>query len=423
MTHSEDLFRDAQTYFVGGVNSPVRSFRAVGGTPRFIRKAKGCRLWDEDGKAYIDYVGSWGPAILGHTHPQVVEAVRCAAENGLSFGAPTEAENRLAELIQQAFPAMQLLRFVNSGTEATMSALRLARGFTQRGKILKFDGCYHGHSDSLLVRAGSGALSVGEPDSAGVPHDFAKHTLIASYNDLASVDRLLEAHGHELAAIIVEPIAGNMGCVPPKRGFLEGVQERCRHYGALLIFDEVMSGFRVAKGGAQELYKMVPDLTCLGKIVGGGLPVGAYGGKREIMEKLSPLGPVYQAGTLSGNPIAMAAGIATLQILFQENPYPFLEERGQQLEKGIREIAREKKCAVEVNRVGSMWTIFFNRSAVFDLQSAMQSDSAQFSAFFHALLENEIYIAPSPYESCFISTAHRKEDIETTVAAIRRALP
>lgn len=424
MTRSQQLFETAQHHLVGGVNSPVRSFRSVGGTPVFIKRASGSTVTDVDGRSYIDYVGSWGPAILGHAHPQVLQAVQAAMADGLSFGAPCEKEITLAELVKKAFPSIELVRFVSSGTEATMGALRLARGFTGRSKIIKFNGCYHGHADSLLVRAGSGALTLGEPDSAGVPPEFAKHTLVAEYNDLDSVDRLLEANRALIAAVIVEPVVGNMGCVPPQSGFLEGLRARCSQEGIVFIFDEVMTGFRVALGGAQARYGITPDLTCLGKVVGGGMPVGAFGGRRDIMECLAPKGPVYQAGTLSGNPVAMAAGISTLRLLMSAaaDSYAALEARGAQLQAGIDAAVRRKGIAACVQRVGSMWTLFFSDGPMRSFADVERADLDRFRAFFHAMLRQGIYLAPSQFEACFISLAHSEDDIARTIAAVEQAL-
>lgn len=421
-TNSEKLFVEACKVMVGGVNSPVRAFKSVGGTPLFIIRAKGSKIVDADDKEYIDYVGSWGPAILGHAAPQVLTAVFEAMKNGLSFGAPSTKEIELAWLVQEAYPSMDLVRFVNSGTEATMGAIRAARGFTQKSKIIKFDGCYHGHADYLLVKAGSGAQTLGCPDSAGVPEEFAKLTLVAKYNDLNSVEQLFKQNKNEIAAIILEPVIGNMGCIPPAPGFLEGLKKLAEKEGALLIFDEVMTGFRVAFGGAQALYNIKPDLTCLGKIIGGGLPVGAYGGRKEIMEKVAPMGPVYQAGTLSGNPLAMAAGIATLKELKNPKTYPLLESRGAQLEKGLREIAGRLKIPLQVNRVGSMFSFFFSANPVTDGDSARKADAALFKKVFHALLKEGVYLAPSAFEAGFISVAHSEGDIETTLRAFERAL-
>lgn len=398
-----NLFEEALKLMPGGVNSPVRAFGAVGGTPPFIARALGSKLWDVDGNEYIDYVGSWGPAILGHAHPKVVAAVQEAAECGLSFGAPTELENRLAAMVIQIFPSIEKIRFVNSGTEACMSAIRLARAATGRDKIIKFKGCYHGHADFLLVEAGSGAATFGIPSSAGVPKDFAKHTLVADYNDLASVEKLLAQNKNEVAAIIVEPVAGNMGCVPPCPGFLEGLQELRTKNQVLLIFDEVMTGFRVALGGAQELYNIRPDLTCLGKILGGGLPVGAYGGRKDLMDQVAPLGKVYQAGTLSGNPLAMTAGIKTLEQLTQYQVYDRLNEISNALTSGIKKIIETKKIPARIASVGSMWTLFFNQGP------------KAFKKFFHAALKGGIYLPPSQFEACFVSLAHKKAEIDKTL--------
>jgi glutamate-1-semialdehyde 2,1-aminomutase len=414
---SASLFAEAQKYIPGGVNSPVRAFRAVGGQPRFIRRGFGARVEDVDGNVYIDYVCSWGPLILGHAHPAVVAAVRAAAELGTSFGAPTEAEVELARLVCQLFPSVELVRFVNSGTEATMSAIRVARAYTGRPKILKFDGCYHGHADSLLVKAGSGVLTFNAPDSAGVTAAAAGETLSAPYNDLATVERIFEAHGREIAAVIVEPVAGNMGVVPPKPGFLEGLRRLTAEAGALLVFDEVITGFRLAPGGAQELYGITPDLTCLGKILGGGLPVGAYGGRREIMGLVAPLGPVYQAGTLSGNPLAMAAGLATLRTLLEPGSYERLETVSHQLAEGLAEAAREAGVPVRVNRVGSMLTVFFTGDEVTDYEGARRADTARFARFFHGMLERGVFLPPSQFEALFVSLAHTEAEVEFTVQA------
>lgn len=419
---SEKLFKEANHVLVGGVNSPVRAFKAVEGTPLFINRGKGSRIWDADGNEYIDYVGSWGPLILGHAPANVLQALHETMKEGVSFGAPTAKEIQLARMVQEAYPSMELIRFVNSGTEAAMSALRVARGYTGRSKIVKFDGCYHGHSDFLLVKAGSGATTMGEPDSAGIPHSAAELTLVARYNDLESVKNIFAKNQKEIAAVIVEPVLGNMGCIPPSPGFLEGLRLITKQEGALLIFDEVMCGFRVARGGAQELYGIKPDLTCLGKIIGGGLPVGAYGGKKAIMEMVSPLGPVYQAGTLSGNPLAMAAGIATLNELAKSGFYAALEEKGDFLEKGIRGIANRCGVPLQVNRVGSMLACFFNSEPVVDADSARLGNIQQFKKFFHFLLNEGIYWAPSPYESVFISSAHSQADLDQTLHVIERGL-
>lgn len=419
---SEKLFKQACQHLVGGVNSPVRAFKAVEGIPLFINRGKGSRIWDADGNEYIDYVGSWGPLILGHASSHVLQALHETMKEGVSFGAPTAKEIQIARMVQEAYPSMELIRFVNSGTEAAMSALRVARGYTGRNKIIKFDGCYHGHADFLLVKAGSGAATLGEPDSAGVPPEAASLTLVARYNDLESVKKIFLSHQKEISAVIVEPVLGNMGCIPPAPGFLEGLREITRQEGVLLIFDEVMCGFRVAHGGAQELYGIQPDLTCLGKIIGGGLPVGAYGGKKEIMEMVSPLGPVYQAGTLSGNPLAMAAGMATLHELTKSGFYADLEEKGDFLEKGILGIASRCGVPLQVNRVGSMLACFFNSELVVDADSARRGNVDQFKKFFHFLLNEGIYWAPSPYESVFISSAHSQADLDQTLHVIERGL-
>lgn len=416
-TRSKQLFEQAKRLIPGGVNSPVRAFTAVGGRPLFIAKAKGPRIWDADGNTYLDYVLSWGPMILGHAHPKVVSAIKAAVERGTSYGAPTELEVRLAKLIQKAFPSMQLIRMVSSGTEATMSAIRLARGFTGRNKIVKFDGCYHGHADSLLVKAGSGLATLGIPDSPGVPADLAQHTLTAPYNDLSAIRKIFELHGREVAGLIVEPVAGNMGVVPPKEGFLEGLREITRQYDSLLIFDEVITGFRVASGGAQERFKVTPDLTCLGKIIGGGLPVGAYGGRREIMEQIAPLGPVYQAGTLSGNPLAMTAGIETLKLLSPPGVYQQLEARSDDLSTGLTDAAKKSGVAVFSTRVASLMGLFFTSRTVTDYTAAKTSDTKAYAKFFTAMLEAGVYLAPSQFEAVFLSTAHTAADIEKTVRA------
>jgi glutamate-1-semialdehyde 2,1-aminomutase len=413
---SVERFREAQEVLVGGVNSPVRAFRAVGGTPLFMSRAEGAYLWDVDGNRYIDYVGSWGPAILGHAHPKVVAAVRDAAGRGLSFGAPTTAETTLAGMIRDALPSMERMRFVNSGTEATMSAIRLARGVTKRDALLKFDGCYHGHADSLLVKAGSGALTCGEPDSAGVPADLAQHTMVVSYNDLAQVQSCFQNHPNDIACVIVEPIAGNMGFVPPTVEFLSGLRALCDQYGALLIFDEVMTGFRVAFGGAQTVFEITPDLTCLGKVVGGGLPMAAYGGRRELLEQLAPLGPVYQAGTLSGSPLAMAAGIATMK----ELTVPGVYDRLNALSNHIACQSADVPC--QTNALGGLWGYCFTGTPVTCLADVAQADHARFTPCFHAMLKHGIYLAPSPYEAAFVSLAHTDEDIEATLTAVTSAI-
>jgi len=419
---SMQLFQEACRYFPGGVNSPVRAFRAVGGDPLFVSHASGSRITDVDGRSYIDYLGSWGSMILGHAHPRVVAAIQKAAEAGTSYGVPTEAETRLARLVQAAFPSLERMRFVSSGTEACMSALRVARGFTRRDGLVKFEGCYHGHADSLLVKAGSGALTLGVPDSLGVPADLARHTLTLPYNDLEAVRSIFAGRGREIAAVIVEPVAGNMGVIAPRPGFLEGLQAITRQYGALLIFDEVITGFRIAWGGAQERYGVRPDLTCLGKIVGGGLPVGVYGGRADILEQVAPLGGVYQAGTLSGNPLAMAAGIETLTLLQAPGFYADLEAKGRRLADGLAEAAAAARILTQTNRVGSMLTSFFTGVPATDYAAAKTSDTARYGLFFRAMLERGISLAPSQFESAFISAAHSSEDLDATVAAAREAL-
>jgi glutamate-1-semialdehyde 2,1-aminomutase len=417
---SEALFQRAQETIPGGVNSPVRAFRGVGGAPLFIEMAQGARIFDADNLQYIDCVGSWGPMILGHGHRYVVEAVKKAATRGFSFGAPTAAEIELAEMIVQAVPTMEMVRLVNSGTEATMSALRLARAATGRKKVLKFDGGYHGHVDSLLVKAGSGGATFNVPDSAGVPEELANLTLIARYNDLEDVRAQIAGHASELAAIIVEPVAGNMGCIPPKPGFLEGLRTICDETGTLLIFDEVMTGFRVAYGGAQARFDIRPDITTLGKIIGGGMPIGAYGASRKIMELVSPLGPMYQAGTLSGNPVAVAAGRATLSVLRNSSIYDDLEERGGEFEKGVLAAADKHNVPIVMNRVGSMWTIFFAEAPVTDFDSANASNREKFARFFHLMLGEGVYLPPSQLEAAFFSAAHAKKDISQLAERVDR---
>jgi glutamate-1-semialdehyde 2,1-aminomutase len=414
---SKRLFEQAKCLIPGGVNSPVRAFKGVGGEPLFIARARGPKIWDADGQAYLDYVLSWGPMILGHAHPKVIAAIKIAASQGTSFGTPTELEIRLARLIQKAFPSMQLIRMVSSGTEATMSAIRVARGYTGRNKIIKFDGGYHGHTDSLLVRAGSGAATLSLPDSAGVPDDFTRHTLVLPYNDLSAVQKAFEQHGTDIAGVIVEPVAGNMGVVPPREGFLEGLRIMTRQHGGLLIFDEVITGFRVAFGGAQERYRVIPDLTCLGKIIGGGLPVGAYGGRKDIMERVAPLGPVYQAGTLSGNPLAMTAGITTLTLLSKTRIYKQLEERSTALSEGLKDAAKRAGVSSIQNRVASMLCLFFTKNPVVDYRTARQSDTGTYARFFWSMIEQGIYFAPSQFEAAFLSTTHLDTDIEKTVKA------
>ena len=406
----------------GGVNSPVRAFKAVGGGPVFIRRGHGCTVEDVDGNTYIDYLGSWGPLILGHAHPQVVAAVQEAAADGTSFGAPTEREVLLAEAIRRALPSVEQVRLVSSGTEACMSALRVARAFTGRSKILKFDGCYHGHADSLLVQAGSGAITFGVPDSAGVSAGVAAETISVPYNSLEAVRAAFAAHGSEIAAVIVEPIAANMGVIPPAAGFLDGLREITRRHGALLIFDEVVSGFRYGPNGAQGAFGITPDLTTLGKVVGGGLPLAAYGGRREIMEQLAPLGPAYQAGTLSGNPIATAAGLATLQVLAESNPYAKLDRLAARLADGLTEAARSAGVALQVSRVGSMLTPFFADAMPTDYDSALKADRTKYAAFFRSMLDRGVYLAPSQFEAGFVSTAHTDAEIDRTTAIAREAL-
>lgn len=416
MQKSQQLFQRAQIHIPGGVNSPVRAFKAVGGTPPFIVKADGPYLYDADGKRYIDYVQSWGPMVLGHNHPKIRQAVIDAAQNGLSFGAPTEAEVDIAELVSKLVPSMQMLRMVNSGTEATMSAIRLARGYTGRDKILKFEGCYHGHADALLVKAGSGALTFGVPSSPGIPADFAKHTLTVEFNNLESVKQAFAQHPQDIACIIVEPVCGNMNCIPPVDGFLAGLREICSQYGALLIFDEVMTGFRVALGGAQEKYQIDPDLTCLGKVLGGGMPVGAFGGKKEIMQHIAPTGPVYQAGTLSGNPVAMAAGLASLTQIQRPGLYAQLSEATQTLANGFKHLADKHGIAMSVNYVGSMFGLFFTDvEKVTNYQQATSCNSEQFNHFYHAMLAKGVYLAPASYEAGFVSSAHGPDIIAQTL--------
>lgn len=422
MSKSEALFARAQKTIPGGVNSPVRAFKAVGGTPRFISKANGPYIYDADGKQYIDYIQSWGPMVLGHNNATIREAVVAAAQNGLSYGAPTEAEIIMAELVSQIVPSMQMVRMVNSGTEATMSAIRLARGYTNRNKTLKFEGCYHGHADALLVKAGSGALTLGVPSSPGVPEDFAKHTLTVEYNNLDSVREAFAEHGNDIACIIVEPVAGNMNCIPPVEGFLEGLRAICDEYGAVLIFDEVMTGFRVAQGGAQARYNVEPDLTCLGKVIGGGMPVGAFGGKRKILEHIAPTGPIYQAGTLSGNPVAMAAGLAALTQLSDASLYNSIFNNTERLALGLTGLAHKHSIPMTYNVAGSMFGIFFTDvEKVTNYQQAINCNTAQFNVFYHAMLEEGVYLAPASYEAGFVSKAHDEQIIDATLAAADRA--
>ncbi|MDU5782662.1 MAG: glutamate-1-semialdehyde 2,1-aminomutase [Pantoea sp.] len=421
MSKSENLFAEAQRLIPGGVNSPVRAFNGVGGTPLFIERADGAWLYDADGKTYIDYVGSWGPMVLGHNNVEIRNAVIEAAARGLSFGAPTEMEVKMAQLVCELVPSMDMVRMVNSGTEATMSAIRLARGFTGRDKIVKFEGCYHGHADCLLVKAGSGALTLGQPNSPGVPADFARHTLTCTYNDLDSVRAAFEQYPEEIACIIVEPVAGNMNCIPPQPDFLPGLRALCDEFGALLIIDEVMTGFRVALGGAQAHYNVRPDLTCLGKIIGGGMPVGAFGGRREVMDALAPTGPVYQAGTLSGNPIAMAAGYACLTQIAQPGTHQTLTERTTQLAQGLLAAAAAENIPLVVNHVGGMFGIFFtDADSVTCYADVTKCDVERFKHFFHLMLEEGVYLAPSAFEAGFMSLAHSAEDIDRTVDAARR---
>lgn len=419
-TKSERLFSEALRYIPGGVNSPVRAFRAVGGTPFFAEKAQGAHIWDVDGNDYIDYVGTWGPAILGHAHPGIIRAVQQAAKKGTSFGIPNALEVEMARRICSLVPSVQKVRMCNSGTEATMSAIRLARGFTRRDKIIKFEGCYHGHADSLLVKAGSGALTFGAPDSAGVPAAFTQHTVVLPYNAPEAVSAAFAANRSQIAGIIVEPVPGNAGLYLPQPGYLEFLREITRTDGALLIFDEVMTGFRLAPGGAQERFGITPDLSCFGKVIGGGLPVGAFGGRAEIMDFLAPLGPVYQAGTLSGNPLAMAAGIAALEELSLGNAYAKLEKLGAILEAGMTEAARAVGVPVQFNRCGSMFCAYFTAQPVHNLAEAMNSDRERFKKYFHAMLEQGIYLAPSQFEAGFLSTAHTEADIEKTIGAARK---
>ena len=421
INRSKRLFKEAQRYLPGGVDSPVRAFKAVGGTPLFIKQGRGSRLYDEDGNEFIDYVGSWGPLILGHAHPRVVKAVKKAVEHGSSFGAPTQLETTLAKLISDAMPSIEMVRFVNSGTEATMSAIRLARAFTGRSKMVKFAGCYHGHSDGLLAKAGSGMATLGIPSSPGVPAAVTADTLVAPYNNVEAVEQLFKDFASDIAAVIVEPIAGNMGAVLPKPGFLESLRNLTRQSGALLIFDEVITGFRVAYGGAQQLYKIAPDLTCLGKIIGGGLPVGAYGGRRDIMQMVAPSGPVYQAGTLAGNPLAMTAGIETITILKESSVYQELEKKSSLLEKGIIKAANKAGVDIQLPRIGSMFTIFFAKAPVTDYETAARADTTLYARFFHQMLSQGVYLPPSQFEAAFVSVAHTHRVIQATISAAEKA--
>ena len=421
MARSHELFIAAQRHIPGGVNSPVRAFRGVGGDPLFFKRGEGAYLVDEDNRRYVDYVGSWGPMILGHAHPQVIAVVQEAAANGLSFGAPTAVETSMAERVCELVPSVESVRMVSSGTEATMSAIRLARGYTGRDKIVKFEGCYHGHADSLLVKAGSGALTLGVPTSPGVPVDLAKHTVTLSYNDPEQVRSTFEQVGAEIAAVIVEPVAGNMNCVPPVPGFLEALREVCDRFGSVLIFDEVMTGFRVALGGAQAHYGVTPDLTTLGKVIGGGMPVGAFGGRADIMEQIAPLGPVYQAGTLSGNPVAMTAGLTTLQLISEPGFFDRLSAATSRLTRGLRAQAADAGVSLVTNQVGGMFGIFFTtESSVENFQQATSCDQAQFQRFYHGMLEEGVYLAPSAFEAGFVSAAHGEQEVEATVAAAGR---
>ncbi len=420
-SRNESLFARAQLRIPAGVNSPVRAFRAVGGVPPFFERASGAHLWDADGRRYIDYVGSWGPMIAGHTHPLVVEAVQAAAGRALSFGAPTEAEIEMAEMLCSLVPSIELVRLVSSGTEATMSALRLARGFTGRDLIVKFEGCYHGHADSLLVKAGSGALTFGNPSSAGVPAQTAAHTLVLDYNDRAQIEETFRSRGQEIAAVIVEPVAGNMNLVLPRPGFLEALREHCTRCGALLVFDEVMTGFRVALGGAQARFGITPDLTTLGKVIGGGLPVGAFGGRRDIMEKIAPLGPVYQAGTLSGNPVAVAAGLATLKLVLASGFHDRIAATTDSLIEGLAAEANQAGVVFSAQSIGSMFGLYFRAAPPQTFAEVMQCDRERFNRFYHAMLGRGVYLAPSAYEAGFVSAAHGPAEIEATLAAAREA--
>ena len=420
-SHNQTLFERAARTIPGGVNSPVRAFRSVGGTPRFIERAQGPRVWDADGRAYLDYVGSWGPAIAGHAHPAIVEAVRSAALRGLSFGAPTVAEIEMAELLCALLPSLEMVRLVSSGTEATMSAIRLARGFTGRDAIVKFEGCYHGHADSLLVKAGSGLLTFGNPSSGGVPEDFAKHTIVLDYNDLDQVETVFRARGDQIAAVIVEPVAGNMNLVKPRPGFLEGLRRVCSDHGAVLIFDEVMTGFRVGPQGVQGLYGITPDLTTLGKVIGGGMPVGAFGGRGDIMACIAPLGPVYQAGTLSGSPVAVAAGLASLRLLAAPGFYDTLAARTERLVRGLAAAAQQAGVVFSADAIGGMFGVYFAAAVPASYAEVMACDRERFNRFFHAMLAAGHYFAPSAFEAGFVSVAHAEADIDATLAAAREA--
>jgi glutamate-1-semialdehyde 2,1-aminomutase len=421
MNRNEELFDRARAVTPGGVNSPVRAFRAVGGTPLFFTHGKGARVWDANGKSYIDYVGSWGPLITGHAHPAVIDAVARAAASGLSFGAPTENEVEMAELLCRLMPSLEQVRLVSSGTEATMSAIRVARGFTARPKIVKFEGCYHGHADALLVKAGSGALTLGQPSSAGVPTETAAHTVVLEYNNVAELERVFDTAGGDIAAVIVEPVAGNMNLVAPRPGFLERLRALCTRHGALLIFDEVMTGFRVGLTGAQGLYRIEPDLTTLGKVIGGGMPVGAFGGRRDVMEAVAPLGPVYQAGTLSGNPVALAAGLATLRLVQAPGFYDALAASAESLCRRLTDAAAKAGVPFSARSVGGMFGVYFREPPPQSYAEVMQCDAVLFNRFFHALLSQGVYLAPSAYEAGFVSSAHGATEIDETVAAAARA--
>ncbi len=420
-SRNQQLFEKSQKLIPGGVNSPVRAFRSVGGTPVFFKRGLGSKLWDEDDKQYIDYIGSWGPMILGHAHPEVIKAVQETAENSLSFGAPTARELDMAEMVTKLVPSMEQVRLVSSGTEATMSAIRLARGFTNRSKIVKFEGCYHGHADALLVKAGSGLLTFGTPSSAGVPAEVAAHTLTLNYNDIAGVEALFKEIGNEIACVIVEPVAGNMNLITPVPGFLECLREQCTKHGAVLIFDEVMTGFRVALGGAQAHYKIKPDLTTLGKVIGGGLPVGAFGGRADIMHCLAPVGPVYQAGTLSGNPVAVAAGLKTLSLIQASNFHEKLTATAKRLVDGLSTAAKEAGIDFSANSIGGMFGIYFSKNVPTSFDEVMKSDKEAFNRFFHLMLDEGVYLAPSAFEAGFVSAAHSEEDIDATIAAAKRS--
>ena len=423
MSHSEELFEQAQKYIPGGVNSPVRAFRGVGGTPVFFKHAEGAYLYDEDDKRYIDFIGSWGPMILGHSDPRIKEALHAQVDLGVGYGAPTAIETEMAKKVCELVPSIDMVRMVNSGTEATMSAIRLARGYTGRDKIVKFEGCYHGHVDSLLVKAGSGALTLGEPNSPGIPASLAEHTLTLDFNDIDGVRKTFAEMGDQIAAIIVEPVAGNMNCIPPVPGFLEGLREVCDEHGTVLIFDEVMTGFRVSLGGAQGLFGVTPDLTALGKVIGGGLPVGAFGGKREIMEHISPLGPVYQAGTLSGNPLAMAAGLTTLNAISESGFHDRLIEKTNKVRDGIKAAADEAGIPLAVQSAGAMFGFFFtNESSVTSFAQVMECDAERFKKFFQGMLAEGVYLAPSAFEASFVCAALSDEDIEFTLAAARKVM-